>query len=147
MSALDGGPSAGGSAESAGGRPSPARLAEGRVWAALLLGLSLVLGALLRLWLATHDDGIFWPDEIYQSLEPAHRLVFGYGVISWEFELGARSWALPGFVALLLKASAMAGLSDPRSYLTVVRVAFCMVGLATACTTFLLARSQDASAL
>ena len=39
------------------------------------------------------DDGIYWPDEIHQSLEPAHRLVFGYGLIAWEFSDGARNWA------------------------------------------------------
>ena len=32
----------------------------------------------------------------YQSLEPAHRLVFGYGMLAWEFIEGARNWALPG---------------------------------------------------
>jgi phosphatidylinositol glycan class B len=27
----------------------------------------------------------FQPDEFYQALEPAHRLVFGYGVLTWEW--------------------------------------------------------------
>jgi hypothetical protein len=122
-------------------------LTGGRLWAVLLLGLSLSAGLVLRFWLATHDDGIFWPDEIYQSLEPAHRLVFGYGILPWEFQIGARNWAFPGFVALLLKACALAGLTDPRSYLTVVRVVFCLIGVATAAATFQLASSLGASAL
>jgi uncharacterized membrane protein YuzA (DUF378 family) len=146
MTALEGAPPVEESEPSLRVEASLRRLADGRLWAALLLGLSLALGALLRLWLATHDDGISWPDEIYQSLEPAHRLVFGYGVVAWEFQVGARNWALPGLVALLLKASVLAGLGDPRSYLTVVRVAFCVIGLATAWASFLLARSQGASA-
>src|SRR4051812_12748598 len=60
------------------------------------LWVALGAGAALRIWLAWHDDGIYWPDEIYQSLEPAHRLVFGYGIVAWEFVEGARNWALPG---------------------------------------------------
>src|SRR5262250_3404042 len=68
-----------------------------------LLAASLCAGFAFRAWLSFHDDGIYWPDEIYQSLEPAHRLVFGYGLIPWEFVQGARSWALPGLVAGLLK--------------------------------------------
>ena len=39
------------------------------------------------------------PDELFQSLEQAHRLVFGYGEIPWEFHIGARSWLLPGALA------------------------------------------------
>jgi GPI mannosyltransferase 3 len=122
-------------------------LADRRLWPVLLLGLALSLGSALRLWLATHDDGIFWPDEIYQSLEPAHRLVFGYGILPWEFQVGARNWAFPGFIALLLKAAALAGLTDPRSYVIVVRAVFCLIGVATAAATFQLASSLGTSAL
>ncbi len=32
------------------------------------------------------------PNEIMQYVEPPHRLVFGNGVIYWEFFCGARSW-------------------------------------------------------
>ena len=39
------------------------------------------------------------PDELFQSLEQAHRLLFGYGEIPWEFHVGARSWLLPGALA------------------------------------------------
>ena len=66
------------------------RLADRRIGLALLAAV-LAIGAALRVWLSFHDDGIYWPDEIYGSLEPAHRLVFGPGLISWEFIEGARS--------------------------------------------------------
>jgi len=33
----------------------------------------LALGALPRLFIAYTDHGMIWGDEIYQSLEPAHR--------------------------------------------------------------------------
>ena len=48
-----------------------------------LLAAILVAGGAARIWLACVDDGIYWPDEVYQSLEPAHRLVFGPGLVSW----------------------------------------------------------------
>ena len=43
--------------------------------------------------------GIHYPDEIMQSLEQAHRLVFGNGLVPWEFRDGARSWLLPALLA------------------------------------------------
>jgi hypothetical protein len=43
--------------------------------------------------------GMHYPDEVMQSLEQAHRLVFGYGLVPWEFRDGARSWLLPGLLA------------------------------------------------
>ncbi|MBL8912793.1 MAG: hypothetical protein JNM17_19025 [Archangium sp.] len=67
----------------------------------LIFGLS--VGLVSRLIFAFSDDGLWWPDEYYQALEPAHRAVFGYGWQAWEFIDGARNWTLPGIVALVLK--------------------------------------------
>lgn len=63
----------------------------------LLLG-----GFALRLAIAQAFPNIFWPDEIFQSLEQAHRLAFGSGVVPWEFREGSRSWLLPGFLAAVM---------------------------------------------
>ena len=116
-------------------------------WGLLLLAASMCAGAVVRAWLSFHDDGIYWPDEIYQSLEPAHRLVFGYGLIPWEFVQGARSWALPGLVAGLLKSSVWVGAAEPRQYLYLVRLFFSAVGAASAFASYRLARSYGASTL
>ncbi|HVE84017.1 MAG TPA: hypothetical protein VND93_14265 [Myxococcales bacterium] len=117
------------------------RLALGALAAALAAGL------LARLWLAFTDDGIYWPDEIYQSLEPAHRLVFGYGLVPWEFIQGARSWAFPGALAAVLKLCAVLGLDLPRAYLGVVRALFCASAAATGYGVQRLARVLGASPL
>lgn len=109
-----------------------------------LLAASLALGAGYRLWVAFTDDGIFWPDEIYQSIEPAHRLVFGWGLVPWEFIDGARNWVLPGFIAFLIK---LAGSADPHVYLAVVRIAFVAISVATAYASYLLARGLGAREL
>jgi hypothetical protein len=55
------------------------------------------------------SPNIFYPDEIFQTLEPAHRLVYGYGVISWEWRLGIRSWVFPTFLAGVMRATAWMG--------------------------------------
>src|SRR5262249_22626523 len=87
----------------AAGDPPPQGLAPGTAVdgavSRLVLFASLAAGAALRLWLAFSDDGVHWPDEIYQTLEPAHRAAFGYGLLAWEFLEGARSWALPALIA------------------------------------------------
>jgi hypothetical protein len=113
----------------------------------LLLWGSLAAGAVFRLYVAFTDDGIFWPDEIFQSLEPAHRLVFGYGLVPWEFIDGARNWALPGLVAFLVKLASLFGLGEPRGYLAVVRVAFVAISVASAWAAYPLAKSQGAKDL
>ena len=50
------------------------------------------------------------PDEVFQALEPAHRLLTGRGVITWEWHEGIRSWLLPGVIAAIMRVSAWAGL-------------------------------------
>lgn len=105
-----------------------------------LLVAGLVLGLLCRLVFAAVDDGLWWPDEYYQSFEPAHRLVFGYGFQAWEFLDGARHWTLPGLVAALIEGAQLLGLP----YRAVVRVAFCVAGALTAWAVYALARAQGA---
>ena len=101
--------------------------AERLAWA-LVLGV----GFALRAFLAVRDQGIYWPDEIYQSLEPAHRWVFGYGFVPWEFVEGARHWAFPGTVGVWLWALSHLGLGDPQSYVVATKLLFALVGTGTA---------------
>lgn len=69
----------------------------------------------------------FQPDEFYQSLEPAHALVFGYGHLTWEWRdlplsgykdgwydqtvvAGRmRGWIWPGVFALVYKTISAMG--------------------------------------
>jgi phosphatidylinositol glycan class B len=61
--------------------------------------IAVAAGGGLRAAGAVLNRGIYWPDEIYETLEPAHWLVFGYGLRPWEYIQGAHSWALPGAIA------------------------------------------------
>jgi GPI mannosyltransferase 3 len=109
----------------------------------VVLWLTLGLGFAARA-VGAFDDGIFWPDEVYQSFEPAHAFVFGHGLIPWEFVEGARTWALPGFVAALLKTCAVLGLDSPTVYVRVVKLAFALLSVLTALGVHRLARAFGA---
>jgi GPI mannosyltransferase 3 len=94
------------------------------------LKLVLLISAGTRAW-AAFDDGIYWPDEIYQALEVAHAQVFGYGVIPWEFVEGARNWSLPALVTVLLKGCALVGLDHPPGYVQAVKLFFGLLSVGT----------------
>lgn len=70
----------------------------------------------LRLLRTQLPDDTTYPDDVFQILEPAHRLVFGYGYIAWEFVIGLRNWLLPGLLALILSGFSKLGLNQPEAY-------------------------------
>ena len=61
-------------------------------------------------------------DEIFQATEQAHRLVYGSGLVPWEFQLGIRSWLLPGAIAGLMEFARVFG-EGPDYYLPVIAAA------------------------
>lgn len=92
-------------------------------WTALLVS---ALAA--RIGLALASPNIFYPDEIFQTLEPAHRLAFGYGVISWEWRQGIRSWVFPSFLAAIMRTSAWLG-SGSSGYLLATTIVLSLISL------------------
>ena len=98
MSGSEGSPSAG-SRGSAPGLTGPRHLMA-------LLGAAL----LFRLFFIFVGPFFIRPDEVFQALEPAHRLLTGRGVITWEWHEGIRSWLLPGVIAAIEQLGAWAGL-------------------------------------
>jgi phosphatidylinositol glycan class B len=114
----------------------------------VVLAVSLLAGLAARAALVFGgDEGIVWPDEVYQSFEPAHRLVFGHGLVAWEYIEGARTWALPGFVALWLKLCALVGGDSPFVYVRVVKAVFAALSVGAAWGVYRLARSLGAQEL
>ncbi len=94
-----------------------------------LLRAWLAIAFVLRAIVALSGDFVLHPDEILQYLEPAHKLVFGNGVVFWEYFYGARSWVVPGMVAGVLWLSKLAGIGEPWFYIDAVKIMFCLLSL------------------
>jgi hypothetical protein len=88
-----------------------------RFWLYAILGAAFAV----RATVAVTQVYVLAPDELFQYLEQAHRVVFGSGVVPWEFHDGARSWLLPGILAGIMKVTAS---FDPSStlYLDAIRL-------------------------
>ncbi|PTL83990.1 glycosyltransferase family 39 protein [Vitiosangium sp. GDMCC 1.1324] len=70
-------------------------------------------GAFLAVLVAALNRGRLHPDEVFQYLEPAHGLAFGYRVVAWEWVQGLRNWAVPGVLGGLLALCRAVGLEHP----------------------------------
>ncbi len=88
----------------------------------------LLLAFALRLGLALAYPTLDWPDEIFQTTEPAHRLAFGNGVITWEWRDGTRNWALPGLLAVIMRLTAWTS-RGPYGYLAAIAVVLSALSL------------------
>jgi hypothetical protein len=99
-----------------------------------------LVGLIARLTVAFLSERIDHPDEIFQYLEQAHRLAFGYGYIPWEYRFGTRSWILPGFVSGILYLCKSLGADDPAIYTRVVQVVFCTLSVSLIYSAYLGAR-------
>jgi phosphatidylinositol glycan class B len=99
-----------------------------RAW--LLVGLCVAV-FLPRAFVAVGDCGLLWSDEIFQTLEQAHRLAFGYGLVPWEFHTGARSWLLPGVLGGGMKVLAWSGIDSGRWLAASLKLLFAGMAVAT----------------
>jgi GPI mannosyltransferase 3 len=80
--------------------------------------------------------GINHPDEVFQTVEQAHRLVFGTGLVPWEFVYGTRSWVLPGTLAGLMAVASAFG-DGPDYYMPTIGLALAVLGAVSALCAFL----------
>jgi len=86
-------------------------------------------GFVLRVLFALRANNIHHPDEIFQYLEQAHRLVFGNGLMPWEFRFGTRSWLVPLLIGAPLQVTAWLGLDRPAIYIPAVKILFCAISV------------------
>jgi phosphatidylinositol glycan class B len=110
--------------------PAAVPLRRGPAWALIGLATLLAAAVILRLVPIIVVPSVNWWDEVFQSTEQAHRLVYGYGLVPWEFQLGARSWLLPGVVAGLIELARLIG-DGPDYYLPLIATVFASLAAAT----------------
>lgn len=94
----------------------------GRTATAAALSALVLLAFGLRLVPVLISPSLNWGDEVFQTTEQAHRLVYGTGLIPWEFQLGMRSWLVPGVLAGLMEFARIFG-EGPDYYLPVIAAA------------------------
>jgi hypothetical protein len=97
--------------------------------AAIALASILAIALAVRVLVAWAMPSQCWPDEVFQSLEQAHRVVFGRGVIPWEFIEGTRSWVFPGVLAGIMKVASLFS-SSPQAYLLACATVLSVISLA-----------------
>lgn len=59
----------------------------------------MLLAVVARVVIAINLPSVYHPDETFQYWEAGYRLVFGYGIVPWEYREGIRSLLLPGAIA------------------------------------------------
>ena len=107
-------------------RPSSARRTPGEVAVPVaLLAVALAL-RVVATWLLPNR---IWPDEVFQTVEPAHGLAFGTWLPTWEWVVGIRSWLIP---AVLAPALWIAGMLDPGRHFGTAPVTALMLAVSLA---------------
>jgi hypothetical protein len=95
----------------------------------------------LRLVVAWWSEKIPYPDELFQYLEQAHRLVYGYGFVPWEYRFGVRNWLLPGALAALLETLRIFGLAQPAVYIPVIKSILSVVSVVVVYASYAIGRN------
>lgn len=85
---------------------------------------------IFRLFCSFQIRTFFQPDEFYQSLEPAHHLIYGYGYISWEYQNAVRSISHALLFAVPYKVLAILRLDSPGNIRAIPKI---IGGLQAAC--------------
>ena len=110
------------------GVPVAGSAGAGRVrdggWVVGLCALALAV----RLVVAVLFPGPVHPDETFQYVEQAYRLVHGVGVVPWEYVDGVRSWLIPLALAGVEVVSGWFG-PAPASFLAGVAVLMSLLAL------------------
>ena len=88
----------------------------------------MVAGLFLRVGVAVKFPNVDHTDEIFQTQEPAHHLAYGYGVVSREWRVGARSWVFPAFLAGVMRATDWMG-SGSAGYQLGIAIVLSLISL------------------
>lgn len=93
------------------------------------LFLPMLIGFLLRLASIPFTNHIFYPDELFQSLEQSYRLVYGQGIIPWDIAYGLRSYYPILIGAIPLYLLKIIGITSPAIYLPITKAFLALISL------------------
>ena len=108
-----------------------------RDWVALIV--ICLLAVAIRACIMTLLPSILHPDE-RDWLEAADRLVNHQGLLTWDFQVGERSWLWPGLIAGFMAIGQLFG-ARPDASLGGVAVLMCIISLAPVICGFLWGRN------
>ncbi len=108
--------------------PAPAATPRLRRQFWICLAVFALAAFLARFGLAYRLQSIARADEVFQSLEPAHRIWSGWGVVTWEWRDGIRSYLFPWFLAALMALSSHLGLQG-TGYLPLISATLSLLSL------------------
>ncbi len=94
------------------------------LWAFIVAALAVRIAAAILLPNIVHSD------ETFQYLEQGHRLVYGVGIVPWEYLAGIRSWLFPGLLAAVIEVARLFG-DTPETSSTTVAVFMSIVSLSS----------------
>ncbi|ORX74035.1 hypothetical protein DL89DRAFT_264024 [Linderina pennispora] len=114
----------------------PAWLTSPRLFAALLA---------FRLLNVSLVQTYIHPDETWQSLEVAHRSVFGYGFVTWEWHYTLRGYAHPMMFAVVYKILELLHLDGTRLILTAPYILVAIIAAAADFSTYHFAKRLGGS--
>ena len=106
-------------------------------WLALIL--ICLLAVVIRASVMTLLPSILHPDE-RMWLDAANRLVNHQGLVTWDFQVGERSWLWPGLMAGFMKLGELIG-APPNASLGGVSALICIISLAPVICGFLWGRN------
>ncbi|WP_188581864.1 hypothetical protein [Azorhizobium oxalatiphilum] len=87
----------------------------GSMW--LMLILLLISSYAVKLVVFQLFPNMSYADTTFQYLEQAHRLMYGRGLLPWEFVSGARPWLVPGLILPGMEAArALGGLAQAQIF-------------------------------
>ncbi|MBD3261982.1 MAG: hypothetical protein GF334_10030 [Candidatus Altiarchaeales archaeon] len=72
-----------------------------------------ILSLTLYVWGLYKASGVIHPDELFQILEPAHKIINGYGETTWEYVHGMRHIGVPIIASYLIRLNHFFGITNP----------------------------------
>ena len=75
------------------------------------------------------------------NISPAHRLVYGYGFVTWEYRFGLRNWLLPGTLAGLLEFLRHLHIDRPAAYIPALKSIFATFSVCLVFASYVIGRN------